>query len=243
MGIDGLKKLWARAFGDSQEAIDCFFSTGYAPERCRYLEENGEITAALYWMDAEFRNQKFAYIYGVATDQAHRGKGLCRELMGKTHEDLRNLGYAGAVLMPAQKGLRQMYGKLGYRECSTITEFDCKAGTAVEVRTVDREEYARLRKKYLPEGGLIQEKENLSYLQTYASLYAGNGFVLAAVHGEGKLFGMELLGNADAAPGILKAMGYETGTFRTPGDGMPFAMAIRLKENAVMPTYLGLAFD
>lgn len=243
METDGLKKLWAKAFGDSEEAIDCFFSTGYAPERCRYLEEDGGVTAALYWMDAECKGRKFAYIYGVATDPEHRGEGLCRKLMGKTHEVLQKQGYAGAVLMPAETGLRQMYAKLGYRECSTISEFDCKAGTAEEVRSVDREEYARLRREYLPEGGLIQEKENLAYLQTYAALYAGKDFVLAAVHGDNKLFGMELLGNTAAAPGILKAMGYEEGTFRTPGEGTAFGMAISLDDSVELPTYLGLAFD
>lgn len=238
-----LKELWAKAFGDSEAAIDLFFDSAYAPERCRFLEEDGKITAALYWMDTEYAGQKFAYIYGVATDPKHRGKGLCRKLMGKTHEQLAAMGYAGAVLMPAELELRQMYGKMGYRECGTISEFDCKAGNAVEVRAIDREEYACLRRKFLPEGGLIQEGENLTYLETYAQTYAGDDFVLAAVHGEGKLFGMELLGNAAAAPGILRSMGYEMGTFRAPGEERPFAMGIALKENVKMPDYLGLAFD
>ena len=238
-----LKDLWKKAFGDSEEAINLFFDTAYAPQRCRYLEVNGEITAALYWMDAEYAGQKFAYIYGVATEPAHRGKGLCRKLMEKTHDDLREQGYAGAVLMPAETGLRQMYAKIGYRECSTISQFDCEAGESVGVWPVGREEYARLRRQYLPEGGLIQEGENLAYLESYASTYAGEDFLLAAVHGEGKLFGMELLGNAAAAPGILCSMGYETGTFRVPGAELPFGMGIALKENVKMPGYLGLAFD
>ena len=54
---------------------------------------------------------------------------------------------------------------------------------------------------------------------------------------------MELLGNAAAAPGILRSMGYEMGTFRVPGEERPFAMGIALKENVKMPDYLGLAFD
>lgn len=243
MRIKQLKDLWAKAFGDSETAIDLFFGSAYAPERCRFLEEDGNITAALYWMDAEYTSQRFAYIYGVATDPEHRGKGLCRKLMGKTHAELIAMGYAGAVLMPAEAGLRQMYAKLGYSECSTISQFDCEAGKPVEVRAIGREEYARLRRSFLPEDGLIQEGENLVYLETYAQTYAGEGFVLAAVHDEGKLFGMELLGNASAAPGILGAMGYETGTFRTPGGEIPFGMGIALRENVKMPGYLGLAFD
>lgn len=243
MNLKPLKELWGLAFGDTPEMIDLFFSTAYAPQRCRYLAEGETAVAALYWLDATYRGQKFAYIYGVATHPEHRGKGLCRKLMETTHQDLAKLGYTGAVLMPAQTDLRGMYAKMGYRECSTLEEFSCRAGASVDVRAIGAEEYARLRRAFLPEGGLIQEGENIAYLQTYAALYAGKDFLLAAVHEKDRLFGLELLGNKDAAPGILKAMGYETGTFRTPGDGMPFAMGIAFKDNAEMPSFLGLAFD
>lgn len=238
-----LKSLWALAFGDSEAFIDLFFRTAYAPRRCRFLREESQVVAALYWMDAELAGEKFAYIYGVATHPEHRCKGLCRKLMLRTHEELAEAGYAGAILMPAEAGMRQMYGKMGYRECSSISQFECSAGRAVEIRSVDREEYARLRRALLPEGGLIQEGENLAYLQTYASLYAGEDFLLAAVHEENSLFGMELLGNAGVAPGILGAMGYEKGLFRTPGEGIPFGMSISFRDNVALPSYLGLAFD
>ena len=34
----------------------------------------------------------------------------------------------------------------------------------------------------------------------------------------------QLLGDPELAPGILAALGKQTGSFRSPGDGMPFAM-------------------
>lgn len=243
MTTEGLKQLWAAAFGDSEAFIELFFDTAYAPERCLYLTENGQVAAALYWLDGESDGQKFAYIYGVATHPEHRGKGLCRRLMAETHQLLAQQGYAGAVLMPAEPGLRKMYAKMGYRECCCMDQFDCTAGEPVDVRAIGREEYARLRRSLLPEGGLIQEEENLAYLQTYASLYAGKDFLLAAVHEEGALFGMELLGNSNAAPGILGAMGYALGTFRRPGGDIPFGMGILFDKEAKLPSYLGLAFD
>lgn len=243
MRTDQLKTLWALAFGDEERFIDLFFSTAYAPERCHFLTEGERVTAALYWLDCRLADQKIAYIYGVATHPAHRGKGLCRTLMAQTHEILAEQGYASAILMPAEPGLRRMYAKMGYRECASISRFSCTAGTAVPLRPVDAEEYACLRRKYLPAGGVIQEGENLRYLQTYAALYTGEDFLLTAVHEEGSLFGMELLGNAAAAPGILAAMGYETGNFRIPGGDIPFAMFSPLQEDAQIPAYLGLAFD
>lgn len=239
-----LRALWMLAFGDSEQAVDSFFTTAYAPDRCRYLEEDGHIAASLYWLDAECCGRKVAYIYGVATHPDHRGKGLCRKLMALTHEVLHQQGYAGALLMPAEPGLRKMYASFGYRECSGIREFTCTAGEeSVLFHPVSLSAYAALRREFLPRGGLLQEGENLRYLTTYAQLYAGEDFLLTAVHETDRLFGMELLGNADRAAGILRAMGYAEGTFRTPGEEIPFSMYYPLEPDALMPTYLGLAFD
>ena len=57
------------------------------------------------------------------------------------------------------------------------------------------------------------------------------------------LFGAELLGNHESAPGILKALGFSRGSFRMPGDGKPFAMFHPLKPELPAPTYFGFAFD
>ena len=40
-----LKNLWHLAFGDGEEFIDLFFRTAFDPEKCLYLEEEGQITA------------------------------------------------------------------------------------------------------------------------------------------------------------------------------------------------------
>lgn len=243
MKTEQLRRLWQLAFGDSEEFIGLFFDTAYAPQRCRYLTVGGQITAALYWLDAQCEGQKFAYIYAVATHPDFRGQGLCRKLMEQTHAQLAVEGYAGALLMPAEAGLRKMYAKMGYQDCTSVSEFSCAAGNPVAVRSVDAEEYARQRRHYLPKGGAVQEGETLRYLAAYAALYAGEDFVLAAAENGSRLFGMELLGNRNAAPGILAALGFEEGTFRVPGEEIPFAMFHPLAENAKAPDYFGLAFD
>ena len=90
---------------------------------------------------------------------------------------------------------------------------------------------------------MIQEGEDLAFLETYAEFYAGLDFLLAAVREADKLLGLELLGNADAAPGILAALGMALGEFRTPGDTHPFAMFLALRPGAEAPGHFGLAFD
>lgn len=239
-----LKMLWSLAFGDPPEVIEGFFSTAFAPNRCHFLEEDGQTVAALYWLDCILENRKYAYIYAVATHPDHRGRGLCRRLMEQAHRILKDRNYSAALLMPAEPELRQMYRKFGYTDCTAHTLLTCAAADrGVEVFPVPTREYEALRRRYLPEGGLEQPGESIEYLATYAQLYAGRDFVLAAIHQENSLFGLELLGNAARAPEILKAMGYASGTFRTPGPDVPFAMLCPLRDDTLRPTYLGFAFE
>lgn len=238
-----LKELWQLAFGDGEEFIDLFFGTAYHPERCLYLTEQDQVAAALYWLDCEYRGQKQAYIYAVATHPDHRGKGLCRRLMDMTHEALKQQGYHAALLRPADDGLRRMYRKMGYRAATGVTEFEAVAGKAVSIRKVDAAKYARLRRLYLPEDGVVQEGVSIDYLAAYADLYAGEDFLLAGAPYHETFNGIELLGNRNVAPGILAALGYDRGNFRCPGMKIPFGMFLPLREDAQEPGYLGLVFD
>lgn len=238
-----LKHLWLLAFGDSEEFIDLFFQTAYAPDHSLFLTAGDQITAALYWLDCEYMGQKQAYVYAVATHPAHRGKGLCRQLMDNAHGILKDRGYTAALLRPADNGLRRMYRKMGYRVCTSVSEFDCIAGAPVPVHPIGAAEYAAMRRQFLPGDGVLQEGVSLEYLASYASLYAGEDFLLAGAPYDGSFNGIELLGNRDAAPGILAALGCESGSFRCPGCDIPFGMFLPLSENAEAPGYLGLVFD
>ena len=239
-----LRYLWKLVFGDTDAFLDGFFSTAYSPERCRYLTDGETVTSVLYWLDCELAGEKYAYLYAVATHPDHRGKGLCRSLMAQTHVHLRAQGYAGAVLVPQEESLRTFYGKTGYKTVSNIAEFTAVPGEKpVSLRPIDAQEYATLRRQYLPEGGLLQEGESIAFLSTYASFYAGTDFLLCVYPEEDFLWGMELLGNQEAAPGILKALGCVRGRFRMPGQDKPFAMFLPLKADAPVPAYLGHCFD
>jgi len=243
METEPLRALWRQAFGDPAPWIDLFFSTAYAPERCRFLTRQGRLAAALYWLDVTCQGQKQAYLYAIATDPEFRGQGLCRALVSATHQDLAEQGYRGALLLPAGDGLRRMYRGMGYETCCRVSEFTCTAAGHVPLHPVSAETYARLRRAHLPPGGAVQEGESLALLTGYAQTYAGEDFLLAAVPEGNCLRGLELLGNRSAAPGILAALGFPTGIFRTPGGDLPFAMFHPLAPDAVPPAYFGLPFD
>lgn len=242
--IVGLKSLWREAFGDSDEFINSFFDTAFSPERSLAVMENGEVLAALYWFDCSLKERKIAYVYAVAVAKVHRGQGIGKELLKSAHRRLSDLGYAGAMLVPGDKELFRFYEKLGYRKAGYKSKISRSASSVnVEIRRISAEEYALLRRNYLPEGGIVQENENLKFLQRQAEMYAGDDFLLAARREGNRLLGIELLGNAEKAPEILFSLGCREGDFYTPGRHEPFAMYYPIVDKDVLPTYFGLAFD
>jgi len=242
--VPRLKDLWKKAFGDTDEFLDPFFEIAYAPDCCRCITLDGHTAAALYWFESFCEGQRFAYVYAVATDPDYQHRGLCRTLMEDTAQLLKNRGYDGILLYPASHGLSRMYEKMGYRRCTAVREFHCEAGRdAAAMRKIDTAEYARLRRRYLPEGGVVQEGAMLDFFATQADFWAGENWLVAASDYDGEFHCCELLGDVSAAPGILKALGRDRGFFRTTGNSKPFAMVRTLGENCKIPAYFGLALD
>ena len=243
--IPALKALWQEAFGDSLEFLDVFEKTAFSVDRSRCVKLDGSIAAALYWFDCSYSGGRIAYIYAVATAKAYRGRGLCSALMENTHRHLASLGYGSAILVPGSRKLFGFYERIGYRTSCHISEFHCFASDAkAELRQIDVDEYAELRRRYLPKNGIAQENENLNFLQTQAAFYSGEGFLLTARREKDSLYGVELLGDTAAAPDIVRAFGCREGRFRTPGNGRPFAMYLPFGDgNPAPPEYFGLAFD
>lgn len=239
-----LRALWQEAFGDSDAFLDVFERTAFSPDRCRCLTLDNAPVAALYWFDCTCRGKCVAYLYAVATAKTHRGRGLCTALMADTHHHLKTQGYAGTLLVPGSRTLFDFYKKMGYVVCSHVAEFTCSAkDSPVEAREIDADTYAALRRKFLPTGGVIQEKESLAFLQTQAGFYVGKSFLLAARREGSRLQASELLGDVAVAPAILAALCCTEGKFRAPGNDRPFAMYRPLDPTAPPPTYFGLAFD
>ena len=240
-----LRELWKLAFGDDDVFLDHFFSTGFSEKRCRCMVCEGKLAAALYWFDCDYQGEKYAYLYAVATHPDFRHRGLLHYLLADTHQLLTELGYAGALLVPGSEDLRGLYTSIGYRTCTGICNLlSASQPVTVPIHSVDYQEYQKLRRTYLPQDGVIQEGACMQFLETQAKFYTGPGFVLCA-SGESTemLQGIEYLGDTDIVPGILCALGYSHGTFRVPGDRIPFAMVYSLKKDAPVPGYFGLALD
>ena len=242
-----LRALWQEAFQDDAAYLDIFFSTAFSPSRCLCAAEEGKVVSAVYWLDCWCRGKKLAYIYALATAKAYQGRGIARALMAEVHSRLALLGYAGTLLVPGEPSLFALYETMGYRTCTQVREFVCSgAAEEVQLYRMDPEEYARQRRdllSLLEEGGVLQEDVSLELLAAQADFYGGQNFLLAGRAQGDTLVGLELLGDPQKAPGILQALGFAQGSFRTRGSGKDFAMFRPLVADAPTPTYFGLAFD
>ena len=240
MNTDGLKGLWKTVFGDTDFFIDSFFDVAFSPDRYRCIQENGEIVSALYWLDCLWEGRKIAYIYAVATDPRFRGRGIASRLMEDTHAQLKEQGYAGAVLKPA-KGLFPFYERLGYRTNSFVRYFSVDAkDPPIPVKPVSPAEHARLRRILLPENSILQEGVTLDFLHLFADVYAAADALICVDPESGTV--LEYLGSPDSAPGILASLGIKQAQLRSPGQDVPFTMWIPLNCTK-MPGYLGITLE
>lgn len=240
--IPGLRRLWKQAFGDTDVYLNLFFGTAFSKERSLCALDGEAVAAAMYWLDAEFDGEQIAYLYAVATDEAYRGRGLCRQLTEQAHRILKERGYAGAILVPAEPGLFQMYGKMGYQTCSAVSEWSVAAGDPMELTELTPTEYAARRREMLPTGAVIQEGVTLDLLAGMGKFYAGEGILLTAIRDGDSVWVPELLGDRSKAPGIVAALGAKDGKFRGPGQESPFAMYCPF-DHSPAPAYLGFALD
>lgn len=237
--LEEMKALWQEAFGDSREFVELFFRHGFSPERCRVVSDEA-LLGAVYWFDCSCDGSRFAYIYALAVKACARGRGVGTRLMDSVHRHLTALGYDGCLLSPAEKGLFDYYGRMGYRVCSYSREFSCAAGSPVVLERLTAPEYGRRRSTLLPPGGTEQTGATLEYLASYTELYGGDGVLLTAYRDGTRLVVGELLGDTAKAPGIVAALGCTGGSFRTPGGTEPNAMFRPLREGVTPPGYLGL---
>lgn len=243
--IPSLKALWKEAFQDTDEFIDLFFSLAFSEENSLAVYDNGELAASLYWFDGKVGDGKAAYIYGVATKKAQRGKGYSTSLLKKCHELLSDKGYSAAILVPADKELFNFYGRLGYNECCFIELDEVVASKEkVAFKEISAEEYLTQRNNYLPQNSLIFDNKRLHFLASITDFYKGDSFIFAKSKDTDTLRIIEFFGSENLLSSVIGSLDFSSATVRRYGKSKPFAMYLSLEKSfCTVPEYLGFAFD
>ena len=240
--VTALQALWRDSFQESQDYLDLFFRTAYAPQRCMVLELESGIAGAAYWLDCSLDGKPLAYLYAVAISENHRNRGLGKHLMDAIHSHLESIGYAGALLVPGSEDARRFYLRRGYRNSCHQNWTPVEAASPVPIQLVDADAYADLRQEYLGSRGVWQSVKDLALLGKDAVFFTGEGFLGAALRSAALC--PELLGDVTQAAGIAAALGMAQCTFRTEGEELPYAMVLAL-GGASLPEefWFGFGFE
>lgn len=171
---DGIISLWQEVFGDPPAEVRRFFER--FPDCLSYVTE--DVTAMVHALPRVLSPAlPAAYLYAVATRQDCRGQGLCGGLLAYAEADLRQRGFACAVLAPAEPSLFRFYGKLGYETAffGGHTAFD--GGTPIGLS-----DYLRQREALLQCPHLICDRRLLEYArQLYGLTFYQTETGIAAV--------------------------------------------------------------
>ena len=189
----GLSALWQEAFQEPEESFLLFYDTAFSSHRAMVCLEENTVVAALYWFDCLWNGKKVAYLYAVATKKTHRGKGLCNKLMTKTHQHLKERGYFGAILVPAEAPLFSFYSKMGYLPCcpgaipakkaptdeGAVSEADWGRdhsqfsilNSQLNLTPITLEEYLSLQKDLLPQDAVLHTDAAYAYLSHFGEFY------------------------------------------------------------------------
>ena len=215
--LPGMIALWGEAFGDGPEAVSFFFES--FPGCISYVaEDTGEVAAMVHALPQTLSpDTPAAYVYAVATAKAHRGKGLCRDLMAFAEGDLKRRGYACCVLTPGEPSLFRFYDKQDYRTVFTRTRTPFPGGEPISAA-----DYARLREQLLAVPHMVYDLQTLKYAAAvYGLTFYRTGTGIAAA-GDGYV--------AEVLPEDLC--------------GAPFAMIKWLcGEKPLKNAYLGFALE
>lgn len=176
--LPGIAALWSEAFGDSPEAVSSFFKA--LPDCISFVAlEEGQVVSMVHALPQTLRagaDLPAAYIYAVATLPAHRGRGLCRELLNFAEDELRKRGFACTVLTPGEPSLFAFYRDLGYTAAFTRNRTVFSGGTPIPAA-----EYLTLRERLLTGPHMVYDLRTLEYArQVYGLTFYRTGTGIAA---------------------------------------------------------------
>ena len=110
-------QLWAEAFGDEQPYFNWYFNTVYRPKRTLCLFADGRLVSSLQYspkqLSLHHSELPVAYLVGVATSKAYRGRGYARKLLNYIRDELKS----SYQLLMLYTDIPDFYRPLGFTHC------------------------------------------------------------------------------------------------------------------------------
>ncbi|MGN1127308.1 MAG: GNAT family N-acetyltransferase [Ruminococcus sp.] len=121
--VNSLKKLWISAFDDTSSGFKTFVKHNKKNFRIYTAKNNGDTVAMLFHIPCEVKGEKAHYLYGAATDEKFRNRGIMGKLIEFSLSDAVTYGEKFSFLYPANDYLYSYYKRFGYeRKCFSKTK-------------------------------------------------------------------------------------------------------------------------
>ena len=105
------KTIYHKNFADGDDSFENKLFDKYF-KYCKYLEKDGEIVSTCFAFPCKIGERSALYIFGVATDEAHRNKGYATELLNKIKAEHNEL----LILRPVNSDVFAFYERLGFKK-------------------------------------------------------------------------------------------------------------------------------
>lgn len=147
---DSVLSLWQRAFGDDREWVLAYLDRNI--QNVLLYKENDTVCGMLSLLPVSYKNKKGYYVYGVATDENYRNKGISTALLDYAKSTVDSGFQDFLVLVPRNELLFEFYKKRGFfaqacTEKRLISGDELKAfRTDKRAKKVSQKDYFNLRR-------------------------------------------------------------------------------------------------
>ncbi|MDE6018535.1 MAG: GNAT family N-acetyltransferase [Muribaculaceae bacterium] len=129
-----MMELWKETFHDSNRYIELVFDAYFQIDNIFVRYDGDTLIASMLCVPYEFstvsegvrKKLKGMYLCGLATRPEYRKRGIMSGLIKEAEANIKKRGYDLTFLIPADRHLRDYYGKMGYYDGSYKTEIKLK---------------------------------------------------------------------------------------------------------------------
>lgn len=137
-----LSLIWQVCFQEPPRPAEFFLNNYFSPRDCLVYRVGKNTAAAIYLLPARVASPKGPaqahYVYAAATLPRYRGRGYMTSLLACAAMEGARRGDRYSVVLPADRGLYDLYGKSGYTTFFRVRSLSVPAG---RLHALAREEY------------------------------------------------------------------------------------------------------